>query len=225
MQPDPPRPFDLYADILHADQTNERGLPLPQCLDGGDGRRKPTGDGVDSRRWLSRRIVVSRNLRRRRACQKRRRVGLCQLSTLEIRIPCVAGTQHGIRTSRIGQLRAARPDRGIAVGEGKHHGFWRQSGQRDNLRSIRGVRCRQLPYGFAIGQRLLPSGHRRKRRSLRAGGLRFAGVAQRLHLLAAKPSRCGSCRIEADDRPQGLKPAELRRNQRKKFLRSPPRPA
>ena len=40
-RPDPGQ-FDLYADILHADQTNERGLPLPQYLDAGSaGEKRP----------------------------------------------------------------------------------------------------------------------------------------------------------------------------------------
>ena len=101
-----------------------------------DARVTPSGDGVDPRRRVLRRI------RRRGAPQRRaaRAKGCCrrhaQLSPRSIRLSRASGARGGITAPLRRQLRAARPDRGAAVGEAQHRALRRRSVARDDLRRI-----------------------------------------------------------------------------------------
>jgi hypothetical protein len=195
------RPFVLHAPVLQSDRAAQRGLPLPQCLDHCHGRRQAACDGVDSRRWVCRRLGRRRNLRWRRVREERRLVGFDQLSGVEVRLPGVTGTVEGIGPSRLGQLWSARPDRGTAMGKAEHRRFRRRPRQRHHLRAVCGVEQHDVSDGIAAGKRAFPPRNRGKRRRLCGAGRRLAA---RPHVANASGGR--SFRHQADGCAQSYQP-------------------
>ncbi len=173
--------------------AGERGLSQPERLRARDGQ--PTaGDGMDSRRRLPGRRRSRAETQRRCPRQQGRGRRHLQLSSRCLRLPRASGADEGIGPQRVWQLRPPRSDRGAAVGEGQYRGVRRRSRQRDDLRRVRGIVCRQRADGLAGGGRTLPSRHRRKRRVLH-GRRRHAGSpAARGHRTAGREIRRGDGR-------------------------------
>jgi len=71
--------------------------------------------------------------------------------------------ERRVERERLRQLRAAGPDRGVALGESQHRGVWRRSRKCHDRRRVGGrVEC-DVPHGGGRGARTLRQGRGRER--------------------------------------------------------------
>ncbi len=116
--------------------------------------------------------------RRREPRAQGRRGRVHQLPPQPVRLPRPPGADRGVRARLVGQLRAARPDRGAAVGAAERRRVRRGPGPGDGVRRVGRRHQHHLPAGVAPLARALPPRRDRERR-LRGGRLPHARARRR----------------------------------------------
>ena len=187
-------------------------LPSEDCLflnvwrpASADARGEAAGDGVDPRRRL--------RVRQRLACRSRR--GPSSPSRASSSSPSTTGSGASAssrfpraepRASRRaqGQLRLHGPDRGPAVGAAEHRRVRRRSGERHDLRRVRGRRLGAHAPDLAAVARPVPQGDQRVRRRAGRRAHRAADARGRsIRTTRCRPRRSGQLRALAWDRRHG----------------------
>ena len=148
--------------LLLGPAADERGLPVAQHLGAG---RRAQGAGVllDPRRRALGRRGQRCVVRRRQARGARHRGRLHQLSPGRARLSRASAVERGVAQPRLRQLRAARPDRGAALGQSQHRRVRRRSRECHDRGRVGGRAERDVSHGGARGARLVRQGHRAER--------------------------------------------------------------